>query len=150
MTKLDEYWNKFIKETGRSEEDRCSGDLTFEAKGFVGDELITLVLTDRKTAFFTSWATYSIDQEPLPVSGELYIVVDRAGKPACVIELEAVNVLPFNEVTWEMAAKEGEDENLEAWRQKQTEYLEDEGAVLGFEFTPDIKVVYQSFKVIYK
>ncbi len=49
-----------------------------------------------------------------------------------------------------MAAKEGEDENLEQWRQKQTEYLQDEGAVLGFEFTPDIKVVYQSFKVIYR
>ena len=69
MTNIDEYWNKFIKETGRSEEDRCAGDLNFEAKGFVGDELITLVLTDRKTAFFTSWATYTIDQEPLPVSG---------------------------------------------------------------------------------
>jgi len=52
LTEIDEYWNKFIKETGRSEEDRCSGDLNFEAKGFVGDELITLVLTERKTAFF--------------------------------------------------------------------------------------------------
>ena len=47
MTNIDEYWNRFIKETGRSEEDRCAGDLNFEAKGFVGDELITLVLTDQ-------------------------------------------------------------------------------------------------------
>ena len=59
MTNIDEYWKKFIAETGRSEEDRCAGDLSFEAKGFVGDELITLVLTNRKTAFFTSWATYT-------------------------------------------------------------------------------------------
>ena len=150
MTELDEYWNKFLAEKNLPPETKCAGDLFFEAKGFVQDELTALVVSCKKTAFFSSYATFSIDGEPLPVSGELYIVVDRAGKPACVIELEAVNVLPFNEVTWEMAAKEGEDESLEQWRQKQTEYLEEEGAVLGFEFTPDIRVVYQSFKVIYK
>ena len=68
----------------------------------------------------------------------------------CVIELQSVNILPFNEVTWEMAKQEGEDESLEAWREKKQEYLEDEGAVLGFEFAPDIKVVFQTFTVVYK
>lgn len=150
MTPIDEYWKKFIKDTGRSEEDRCAGDLNFEAKGFVGDELISLVLADKKTAFFTSWATYAIDQEPLPVSGELYVVLDRANNPRCVIEVESVNVIPFNEVTWGMAQKEGEDEDLTQWRERKQEYLEDEGAILGFEFTPDIKLVYQTFKVIYR
>ena len=150
MTELDEYWEKFIREKNMPDVTKCSGDLFFEAKGFVGDEMTALVVSGQKTAFFSSYATFSIDQEPLPVSGELYIVVDRAHKPVCVIELENVNVLPFNEVTWEMAKKEGEDENLEAWREKHQEYLEDEGAVLGFEFTPDIKVVYQSFRMIYK
>lgn len=150
MTPIDEYWNKFIKDTGRSEDDRCAGDLNFEAKGFVGDELISLVLADKKTAFFTSWATYAIDQEPLPVSGELYVVLDRANNPRCVIEVESVNVIPFNEVTWGMAQKEGEDEDLTQWRERKQEYLEDEGAILGFEFTPDIKLVYQTFKVIYR
>ena len=118
MTPIDEYWNRFIKETGRSEEDRCAGDLNFEAKGFVGDELVTLVLGGQKTAFFTSWATYTIDQEPLPVSGELYVVLDRANNPRCVIETQSVEILPFNEVTWEMAQLEGEDENLQSWRTK--------------------------------
>ena len=150
MTDVDEFWYRFIENTGRSPDDRCAGDLNFEAKGFVGDELITLVLTGRKTAFFTSWATYAIDQEPLPISGELYVVLDRNNKPRCVIETESVAVIPFNEVTWEMAAKEGEDENLGAWKEKKQEYLEDEGAILGFEFSPDIKLVYQTFKLIYK
>ena len=150
MTHIDEYWNKFIKETGRSEDERCAGDLTFEAKGFVGDELITLVLSGQKTAFFTSWATYSIDQEPLPVSGELYVVLDRSNTPRCVIETESVNIIPFNEVTWEMAKQEGEDQNLGEWKEKKQEYLEDEGAILGFEFTPDIKLVFQTFKVVYR
>ena len=150
MTKLDEYWNKFVSEKNLPADTKCAGDLFFEAKGFVGDELTALVASGQKTAFFSSYATFAIDQEPLPVSGELYIVVDRAHEPVCVIELESVNVLPFNEVTWEMAKKEGEDESLEAWREKHQEYLEDEGAVLGFEFTPDIKLVFQSFRMIYK
>lgn len=150
MTNIDEYWFKFIKDTGRSEEDRCAGDLTFEAKGFVGDELVTLLLGGQKTAFFSSWATYSIDQEPLPVSGELYVVLDRAGTPRCIIELQSVEVVPFNEVTWEMAKLEGEDEDLGQWKERKREYLEDEGAILGFEFSPDIKLVFQTFKVIYK
>ncbi len=150
MTNLDEFWQKFITDKNLPQETKCAGDLFFEAKGFVGDELTALVISGQKTAFFSSYATFAIDQEPLPVSGELYIVVDRAQEPVCVIELESVNVLPFNEVTWEMAKQEGEDENLEAWREKHQEYLEDEGAVLGFEFSPDIKVVFQSFKMIYR
>ena len=150
MTPLDEYWNKFVAAKGLPEDTKCSGDLFFEAKGFVSDELNALVISGQKTAFFSSYATFAIDGEPLPVSGELYIVIDRAKNPLCVIELESVNIIPFNEVTWEMAKQEGEDENLEAWRDKKQEYLEDEGAILGFEFEPDIKLVFQTFKVIYK
>ena len=150
MTKLDEYWNNFLAAKGLSPETKCAGDLFFEAKGFESDQMNALVLGGQKTAFFSSYATFAIDGEPRPVSGELYIVADRANNPVCVIELESVNILPFNEVTWEMAKQEGEDENLETWRQKKQEYLEDEGAVLGFEFAPDIKLVYQTFKVVYK
>ena len=150
MTELDEYWERFLKETGRDSDERCAGDLNFEAKGFVGDELVSLVVSGKKTAFFSSYATFAIDGEPLPVSGELYIVVDRADNPRCVIELQSVEVIPFNEVTWEMAKQEGEDENMTDWRNKEQEYLEEEGAVLGFSFTPDIKLVFQTFRVVYK
>jgi len=147
---LDLYWEKFLQDTGRNPEDRCAGDLTFEAKGFVGDEMVSLVLNGQKTAFFSSFATFQIDGEPLPVSGELYTVLDRNGDPACVIEVTDVNIIPFNDVTWGMAQKEGEDENLEQWRLKKQENLEDEGAILGFEFTPDIKLVFQVFRVVYR
>lgn len=150
MTELDEYWERFLKETGRDSDERCAGDLNFEAKGFVGDELVSLVVSGKKTAFFSSYATFAIDGEPLPVSGELYIVVDRANNPRCVIELQSVEVIPFNEITWEMAKQEGEDENMTNWRNKEQEYLEEEGSVLGFSFTPDIKLVFQTFRVVYK
>ena len=49
-----------------------------------------------------------------------------------------------------MAKLEGEDENLASWKERKTEYLQDEGDVLGFEFSPDLKLVFQTFKVIYR
>lgn len=150
MTELDEYWNKFLKETGRDPEEKCAGDLFFDAKGIFGDELVSLVLGGRKTAFFSSFAGFEIDREPLPVSGELYILTDRSNAPRCVIELDSVNIIPFCDVTWGMAQKEGEDENLQAWREKKQESLEDEGDILGFTFTPDIKLVFQVFHVVYR
>ncbi|MCQ2592330.1 MAG: ASCH domain-containing protein [Treponema sp.] len=150
MTDLDEYWEKFLIETNRSLDEKCAGDLSFEAKGFAGDELITLVLSGKKTAIFSSFSTFAIDGEPLPVSGELYIVLDRANNPRCVIELTSVNVIPYNEVTWEMAKQEGEDESLQAWKEKQQDYLEEEGALVGFDFNPGIKLVFQCFRVVYQ
>ncbi|MCK9170312.1 MAG: ASCH domain-containing protein [Treponema sp.] len=149
MSAADVYWYRFLEITGRDKDEKCAGDINFEAKGFVGDELLSLVLTGKKTAVFTSYAAYEADNEPLPVTGELYVVLDRSEKPRCIIETTGVTIIPFNEVTWEMAQQEGEDENLEAWHEKHKEYLEDEGSVVGFDFVPDIKLVFQEFRVIY-
>jgi len=147
---VDVFWDKFVKETGRDKEDRYAGDFSFEAHGFTGDEQLALVLAGKKTAAFSSYATYGIDNEPLPVSGELYVVVDRNESARCIIEVTEVAVVPFDQVTWEMAQQEGEDENLEAWKSKQEEYLKDEGDIVGFTFTPDIRLVYMAFRVVYR
>ncbi len=146
----DEYWNKFIQDTGADPEIRCSGDLCFDTEGIQNEEKLVLILSGKKTATFSTLASFLIDGEPLPVTGELYMVFDRSATPRCIIELESVNVVPFNEVTWGMAQQEGEDSSLEEWREKQKEYLEDEGAIVGFEFTPDIKLIFQTFRVVYK
>ena len=52
MTVLDEYWQNFLKSTGRDTDEKCSGDLFFEAKGFVSDQLTALVLSEKKNCFF--------------------------------------------------------------------------------------------------
>jgi len=116
-----QYWNNFLSKTGRDGLEGYAGDFSFESRGFTGDEQLALVLAGKKTGFFSSYATYGIDNEPLPVTGEYYIVIDRAGEPRCIIEVTAVSVVPFDQVTWNMAQQEGEDENLEAWRDKQRE-----------------------------
>lgn len=150
LSVLDEYWNRFLEETGRDEQERCAGDFSFDSRGFANDSQIAALLSGNKTAVFSSFPTFSIDGEPLPASGELYLVLDRAENPVCVIELESVDIVPFNEVTFEMAEKEGQDRNLEEWRERTKENLLEEASVLGFEFTPDIRLVFQTFRIVYR
>ena len=49
-----------------------------------------------------------------------------------------------------MASKEGEDQNLDEWKNKQREYIEEEGHISGFNFEPDMNLVFQQFNVIYQ
>lgn len=150
LSAADEFWQKFINETGADPESKCAGDLTFESAGFTNDAQVANILSGQRTAIFSTFASYSVDGEPLPVSGELYLVFDRGNNPRAVIEIESVSILPFNEITWGMAQKEGEDENLEEWRLRQQENLEEEGEIVGFKFSPELKIIFQTFRVLYK
>lgn len=150
MKTPDQFWNEFIKNTGRDEDDLCSGDLTFESEGITNDSQIALILTGKKTAFFSSFDSYIIDGEPLPVEDEFYMVFDRAENPVCIIQIENVSVLQFNEITWEMARRDGEDNNLEEWKEKHQQFLEEEGQIVGFEFSPEMKIIFQLFRVVYR
>lgn len=150
LSSADEFWQKFITETGTDSDSKCAGDLTFESAGFTNDAQIANILSGRRTAIFSTFASYSVGCEPLPVSGELYLVFDRGNNPRAVIEIESVNILPFSEITWGMARKEGEDENLEQWKIRWQENLEEEGEIVGFKFSPEIKIIFQTFRVLYK
>ncbi len=143
-----EFWENFLKKSGLDQDAKHSGEFGFEARGFAGSERLAALLAGKKTAAFFSYATFAIDNEELPVSGEYYIVLDGNREPFCVIQTSSVQILPFNQVTWEMAAREGEDSSLEEWREKTRENLEEEGELVGFEFSPDIKLVYMEFKLV--
>ena len=143
-----ECWENFIKKSGLDGQAKYAGSFGFEARGFAGTERLAALLAGKKTAAFFSFATFAIDNEELPVSGEYYIVLDANKEAACVIKTAAVQILSYNQVAWEMAEREGEDSSLEEWRARTRENLEDEGAVVGFEFSPDMKLVYVEFEVV--
>lgn len=45
---------------------------------------------------------------------------------------------------------EGEDDTLESWRAGRTRFFTREGAELGYEFSQDMPVVFEDFRVIYQ
>lgn len=145
-----EYWDDFVKKSGLEDEAKYAGDFGFEARGFAGTERLASVLAGKKTAAFFSYASFAVDNEELPVSDEHYIVLGADREPLCIIKTTSVQVLPYDQVTWEMAQKEGEDSSLEEWRQKTRENLEEEGDLVGFDFTPDLKLIYMEFKVVHR
>lgn len=147
----DEYWRRYLAATAQEPDAAAfSGELCFENDGTVGEAQLALVLSGRKTALFTAFDAYAINREPVPATGEVYIVEDRSGEPRCVIELTSVQVLPFCDVSWEMARQEGEDASLADWRDKQREYMQEEADLCGFTFGDGSRVVFETFRVLYR
>lgn len=144
----EEFWRRFLRETGRGEDTRFSEVFAF-AEGETADKLAGLTLAGRKRATTSCLEAYCAEGEALPEKGELSVVTDGKGEPKCVIETTEVTVLPFGEVTWEICRREGEDERLETWRETHRRIFTEEGRRLGYDFTDETRVVFEDFRVIY-
>ena len=114
------------------------------------DELAELVLAGRKRATAGALWSYEAENEPLPRPDDLSVITDWSGAGRCVIRTTAVEVVPFDEVTDEFAATEGEgDCSLAFWRDAHW-------AVFSREFDgsersprPDMPVVCERFEVVF-
>ena len=144
----NEFWQKTKAALKLQDDESFAGELGFEAQGFAGTEKIAALLAEKKRAAFSTSAVYAIDNEILPVSGEFYIVKNADEETVCAIQIQRVEILPLNEVPWTLAALEGEDENLQEWRERTREILEEESEIIGYEFREDIKLVFMEFKIV--
>ena len=114
------------------------------------DELSELVLAGRKRATAGSLLAYELEKEPLPKVGDLSVVTDWEGRARCVIRTTAVEVVPFDAVTPEFAATEGEgDGSLEYWRKAHWAFFTSELQGTGREPRPDMPVVCERFEVVF-
>ena len=150
---IGEYWEKYLKESNQNaDEVGFSGEISFEVEKnpIVGTERLALVLGGKKTVMFSAYDSYGINMENLPVSGEMYIVEDSTNEPRAIIEIVSVNVIPFCDISWELASRDGEDSSFDEWREKTLDLMEDEAALCGFDFKPDSKVVCEIFRVVYR
>ncbi len=146
-----EFWKSYLKATNQKTENAVySGELVFEDSGFTGKTQLSLVLSGAKTATFTPFDSFEINRESIPVSGEVYVVLDSEEEPVAILEVTNVTVIPFNEIPWDLAARDGENENLSDWQDKMREFLEDEADLCGFEVREDSKIVCEIFRVIYR
>ena len=76
--------------------------------------------------------------------------MDSAEKALCIIETVQVDVMPFEQVSAEFAAIEGEgDGSLAYWRQAHLEYFTRECERAGRVFSVEMAVACEQFKVVY-
>ncbi len=148
---LAEFWKNFLKKTNQKEKDMpFNGELCFEDEGWTGSSQLSLVLQNKKTAIFTPYPSFEINREKLPSAGEVYIVEDTAEEPCAVIKIKDVKIIPFNAISWELAQLDGEDQSFDDWKDKMTEFFEEEAALCGFDFNEDMDVVVEIFELIFR
>jgi len=134
--------------------DLVNGSTTYDAWHFCdnesdANELVTLVLAGTKRATASLLWFYEAEGEPLPAVGDLSIVTDWEGRARCVIRTTSVEVVPFEEVTPEFAAIEGEgDGSLEYWRKAHEAAFTRELADSGRMLEPASPVVCQCFEIV--
>lgn len=119
-------------------------DLTEES----ANKLLNLVLEGKKRATSSSYPGYLVEGDPIPKVGDMSVITDWDGNPRCVIKTTKVQIIPFNEITFDLASLEGEDENLQSWRTKHEAFFREESKEVGYTFTPDMKVVFEQFEVV--
>ena len=149
MDRVNGFWRRFLQATGRDESESYSSVFHFELTEYWANELLRLVLEGKKKATCSSLGSFKMEGEELPSEGDLSVITDWDGNPRCVIETTHITILPFRDMTFEICKREGEDECLETWVKGHTRYFTDEGKELGYEFSPDMPVVFEDFKVIY-
>lgn len=118
----------------------------------LANHLASLCAQEIKTGTSSLFWAYGEGTEPLPQQGDLSLIVDWFGNPACLIENVKVETLPFSKVTPEFASKEGEgDLSLEYWKKVHWEFFSDnfpENLTPDKKINEEMPVVTENFKVL--
>ncbi len=149
MDSLYGFWERF-KEAVQEPDATYKSHFHFELTEALAQSLLELVLMGKKRATASSLYAFQIENEPLPKKGDYYIVTDFHGNPRCVIRTTEVTVLPYDEMTYDLCKREGEDDSLESWQEGHRRFYQEEGRQLGYTFTEKMLIVFEDFEMVYR
>lgn len=110
----------------------------------MADELLALVLSGKKTAT----VSVILESDQKPNVGDLSLVLDGRGNPACVIKTVHLETVKFCDLTWDMVKLEGEDETFEQWKAGNIRYWTRDAARRGYTFTDQTPITFERFEVV--
>ena len=144
------FWEAFQATVGFDASPRFYEAFHFEDNERSANELAQLVLVGTKCATAGLLWSFEAANKPLPKPGDLSVVTNWQGAPLCVIETKVVTIVPFEEVTEDFAAIEGEgDTTLRYWREAHWTYFSRVCARIGKEPSLRMRVVCEQFGRIY-
>jgi uncharacterized protein YhfF/pimeloyl-ACP methyl ester carboxylesterase len=148
---IRDFWSAFAAHAGGDVDARFYESFHFSDNQQSTDELGHLAVEGVKRATTSMVWFYESEAKPLPKPGDLSVVTNWNGDPLCVIETVAIDIVPFDEVTAEFAAVEGEgDGSLDYWRAAHVSCFTRECERLGRLFEPSMPVVCERFEVVYR
>ena len=147
------YWQKFLSTLPPESPYHAK---TYIAEGWgdspdMADELGALIAQGTKTGTCSAlWEWEAEGNTPTQV-GELTVALDGRGEPLCIVETVEVTIRKYNEVDADFARAEGEgDLSLEYWRAAHKRFFTRVLSKFGMEFSEDMPLVCERFRVIYK
>ena len=115
----------------------------------LSESLLALIRSGRKRAGTGLVWAYEYDGEEISRTGDIEIVIDYLQEPALVTRITSAKVVPYDEVTAEYAAIEGEgDGSLEYWRRAHWAFFSRECERIGREASETMPVVCSVFEVL--
>lgn len=150
-TSILAFWRGFETESGGDVSSRFYEAFYFADSEAAADKLADLVLagTKRATASLV-WALEAENKVP-PRPGDLSVITSWKGDPLCVIETKIVEVVPFEDVSGQFAASEGEgDKSLRHWREAHWAYFGRDCQRIGREPSERMPVLCEQFAVVYR
>ena len=147
---IENLWNDFLKDNPNNRIKNIPLSFYFCDNEKDADECAELVVKGIKQATATSLWWYEKNNETLPKVGDQYVVTNWNGYAKAVIETIKVEQIPYNHITPEFAAVEGEgDKSLEYWKRVHEEYYKREIEPHGDKFDENMIIVCEYFKTIY-
>jgi uncharacterized protein YhfF len=147
------YWDRFLASLPPHSPYRTK---TYVAEGWgdgpaLADELGALIVQGTKTATCSALWEWEAEEHPIPKVGLMTIALDGSGEPLCIVETVEVTIRKYNEVNADFAREEGEgDLSLNYWREAHKNYFSRVLKKIGKEFSEEMPLVCERFRVIYK
>lgn len=120
----------------------------FEITEKAANYLLGLVLEGKKKATASSLWGYEKEGSPIPKVGDRSVITYWDGTPGCIIETVNVRIIPYCDMTYDIAKLEGEDDTLESWQKNHQHFFTEEGKELGYTFSENMPVIFEEFEVI--
>jgi uncharacterized protein YhfF len=147
---VNDFWQKFLTALNKDKSTKYIGCFYFDITEEWANKLLDLVLLGKKRATASSLYAFEVEGGKIPQVGDYSIVTDWDGNPHCVIKTTAVTILPFNEITFDICKREGEDDTLESWQQGHRHFFTEDGKAMGYTFSETMPVVFEDFEVVYR
>jgi len=147
------YWKQFLASLPP---DSPYLTKTYVAEGWgdspeMADELGALIAQGIKTAACSALWEWEVEGNPIPEAGYITIALDGRGEPICIVETIEISIHKYNEVDADFAREEGEGNlSLNYWREAHKNYFSRVLPKVGKEFSEDMPLVCERFRLIYK
>ena len=144
----EKFWREFAEKNNI--EGTFDDVFSFGFEKDEADNLLALVLDGKKQATSSLLKSYKLNNEELPKVNSYSIVTNSENTPKAIIKTTKISLIPFNQVTFDICKKEGEDENLESWQKKHIDFFKKEGEIEGYTFYESDEIVFEEFICVFK